>query len=73
VWLELENNATFYVGGDRNGKKQNFVTPAVFYVLRRKEWKPTHPFLIFDGGMQIATSGFHAYNHNLISKARILF
>ena len=52
---------------------QNFVTPAVFYVVRPKEWQPTHPFLIFDCGIQIATSGFHTYNHNLISEMRVLF
>jgi hypothetical protein len=52
---------------------QNFVTPAVFYVFRSKEWEPTHPFFILDGGMQIATSAFHTFNHNLISEARILF
>ena len=52
---------------------QNFITPAAFYVVRRKEWKPTHPFLIFDAGMQIATSSFIPYNHNLISEVRILF
>lgn len=73
VWFEVENNATFYVGGAHDGKMQNFVTPAAFYVLRRKEWRPTHPFLIFDSGMQIATSGFHTYNHNLISEVRVLF
>ena len=73
VWLEVENNATFYFAGSHDGKTQNFVTPAAFYVMRRKEWKPTHPFLIFDTGMQIATSGFHTYNHNLISEMRILF
>ena len=73
VWLELENNATFYFSGSHDGKMQNFVTPAALYVLRRKEWKSTHPFLIFDAGMQVATSGFHTYNHNLISETRILF
>lgn len=73
VWFELENNATFYFSGEHDGKMQNFVTPAAFYVVRRKEWQPTHPFMIFDAGMQIATSGFHTYNHNLISEARILF
>jgi len=73
VWFEVENNATFYVGGEHDGKMQNFVTPAAFYVVRRKEWKPTHPFFIMDGGMQIATPGFHTCNHNLISEARILF
>jgi hypothetical protein len=73
VWFEVENNATFYFRGTHDGKMQNFVTPAAFYVVRRKDWKPTHPFFILDGGMQIATSGFHTYNHNLISEARILF
>jgi len=73
VWFEVENNATFYVGGEHGGKMQNFVTPAAFYVLRRKEWQPTHPFFIIDGGMQIATSHFHAYNHSLILTARWIF
>ena len=73
VWFEVENNATFYSGGSHDGEMQNFITPAAFYVVRRKEWKVTHPFLIFDSGMQIATSGFHTYNHNLISEMRILF
>jgi hypothetical protein len=72
VWFEVENNATFYFAGSHDGKMQNFITPA-FYVVRSKEWKPTHPFLIFDGGMQVATSGFHTYNHNLISEVRVLF
>jgi hypothetical protein len=52
---------------------QNFVTPAAFYVVRKKDWKPAHPFFIFDSGMQIATSGFHTYNHNLIWEMRTLF
>ena len=73
VWFEWGNNATFYFSGEHDGKMQNFVAPAAFYVLRRKEWKSTHPFLVFDAGMQVATSGFQTYNHNLISETRILF
>jgi len=73
VWLELENNATFYRGGSHDGLTQNFVTPGAFYVFRPARWKPAHPYLVFDGGMQIATSGFHTYNHNLIAEMRILF
>lgn len=73
VWLELENNATFYFAGTHDGQMQNFVTPGAYYVLRPKEWAPTHPFFIFDTGMQIATSGFHTYNHNWISEVRVLF
>jgi hypothetical protein len=73
VWFEVENNATFYFAGGHDGKMQNFVLPAAFYVVRPKSWKPKHPFFIVDVGMQIATSGFHTYNHNLITEARILF
>jgi hypothetical protein len=72
-WLELENNATFYSRGSHAGMMQNFIMPGAFYILKRKDWKPTHYFLVFDGGMQIATSGFHNYNHNLIAEMRILF
>ena len=72
-WLELENMSTFYYSGSHDGMMQNFVTPAVFYIFRPTEWQPTHPYLVFDSGMQIATSGFHTYNHNLISEMRILF
>jgi hypothetical protein len=73
IWFEVENNSTFYFGGSHDGKMQNFVTPAAFYVLRPKSWKPAHPFYIIDGGMQIATSGFHTCNHNLITEVRVLF
>jgi hypothetical protein len=73
VWFEVEDNATYYFAGAHDGRMQNFITPAAFYMVRRSEWKPTHPFLIFDGGMQIATSSFHSYNHNLISEVRVLF
>jgi len=73
VWLELEDNSTFYFAGSHDGKMQNFVTPGAFYILKRKEWKPTHPYFVFDVGMQMATSGFHTYNHNLIPEMRILF
>jgi hypothetical protein len=73
VWFEVENNATFYFAGSHDGKMQNFVLPGAFYVVKKSSWKPTHPFMIFDSGMQIATSGFHTYNHNLITEARVLF
>jgi hypothetical protein len=73
MWFEVENNSTFYFAGEHDGKMQNFVTPGAYYVVRRKAWKPTHPFFIIDSGMQMATSEFHTYNHNLISEARILF
>jgi hypothetical protein len=73
LWLEVDNNSTFYFAGSHDGKMQNFVTPGAFYTVRRKEWKPVHPFAVFACGMQVATSGFHTYNHNLISEIRVLF
>ena len=73
IWLEAENNATFYVAGPHDGQMQNFVTPGAFYVLRRRAWATTHSFAVFATGMQIATSGFHTYNHNWISEVRVLF
>jgi hypothetical protein len=73
VWFEMENNATYYFAGPHDGRMQNFVTPASFYVLRRKGWEPTHAFAVFTCGMQVSTSRFHTYNHNLISEMRILF
>lgn len=73
IWFEIENNSTFYFGGAHDGKMQNFVTPGGFYVLRGAEWQSTHPFAVFAAGMQIATSQFHTYNHNLIVEVRVLF
>lgn len=73
LWLGVEDNAAFNLGGPFDGTVQNFATPAAFYVVRPRSWKPTHAFVIFDGGMQIATTRFHFYNHNLISEMRVLF
>jgi hypothetical protein len=73
LWLDVENNATFKFGGPHDGKMQNFITPAGFYALRRKQWKPEHAVYVLGAGMQIATSSFHLYNHNLVAEARIMF
>jgi hypothetical protein len=73
TWFDVENNATFNFGGPFDAKTQNFITPAAFYMVRRKQWGPSHSALVLDAGMQIATSGFHLYNHNLVSEVRMLF
>ena len=73
AWFDVENNATFILGGPCDGKVQNYVTPAAFYMVRRKEWQPTHLAMVFATGMQIATSSFHMYNQNLVTEMRILF
>ncbi len=73
LFLDIENNATYILGSSSDGKMQNFLTPAGFYSLRQKRWNPEHAVVVLGGGMQIATSSFHFYNHNLIAEARILF
>jgi hypothetical protein len=73
LYLDIENNATYFKGSSSDGQMQNFMTPAAFYAIRRKNWSPAHAVVVLGGGMQIATSGFYFYNHNLIAEARILF
>lgn len=73
IWLEVENNATFFHGGPHDGEMQNFVLPAGLFVIRPKRWGLAHPWFIVDSGMQIATSHFHTYNHNLITEVRVLY
>ena len=74
-WPELESNATFYHGGTNDGKKQEFIMPGIIIGkcgLHPKDAK-SRPGLAFGGGMQIATSHFHSYNHGLVLTARWIF
>ncbi len=73
TWFDIENNAAWLFGGAADGSTQNFLTPAAFYMIRRHKWEPTHSAIVFDAGMQIATSRFHLYDHNLITEMRVLF
>jgi hypothetical protein len=72
-WVDVENNATFFKAGPFDGKSQNMITPAAFYMIRRKERKPQHASFAIATGMQIATSGFHFYNHNLVTELRVMY
>lgn len=73
-WPEVENNATFYHGGANDGRLQNFVTPGVMLSKFKLERDPRNRLaFLFGGGMQIATSQFHAYNHGLVITTRMLF
>lgn len=73
AYFDIENNANFFRGGSDDGLMQNFMTPAAFYALRRKDWRPEHASLVLDCGMQIATSTFHVLNHNLVTEMRVVF
>jgi hypothetical protein len=74
-WPELESNATFYKGGTNDGKIQEFITPGILIgkcALHPGD-KQSRPGLTFGGGMQIAASQLHTYNHELILTARWIF
>jgi hypothetical protein len=73
MWFDVEENAAFFLGGPIDGKTQNFVTPAGFLLVKQNGWGFRHPAAVIDGGMQIATSRFYLYNHNVITELRILF
>jgi hypothetical protein len=73
-WPEVESNATFYHGGPNDGRVQNFVTPGIMISKFKLERDPRNRLaLMFGGGMQIATSEFHTYNHGLVLTARMTF
>jgi Putative MetA-pathway of phenol degradation len=75
VWPEIEDNATFFYGGKNDGKMQNFVTPGITFskFKFRPQVASSRAAIAFGGGEQIATSGFHTYNHNLVFTGRLLF
>jgi hypothetical protein len=74
-WPEIESNATFYKGGTNDGKTQEFITPGI--IIGKCGLHPSEPRsrpgLAFGGGMQIATSHFHTYNHGLVLTARWIY
>jgi hypothetical protein len=75
VWPELEANATYFFGGKNNGKMQNFLTPGI--VFSKFKLRPSDAQsrigVAFGAGMQIATSQFHTYNHELAFTTRFVF
>lgn len=74
LWPELEFNSTFYRGGSNDGRIQGFLTPGI--MISKIKFNPeanNRLAFIFGGGMQIATSEFHTYNHAVIATGRITF
>jgi hypothetical protein len=75
LWPEVEANTTRYFQGSHDGKTQNFLTPGV--ATRKFKFHPgderSRVGLAVGGGMQIATSEFHTYNHALVFTSRLVF
>jgi hypothetical protein len=73
-WPEVEDNASFFSGGVHDGRVQNFITPGLMVAkIKFKHDSLGRRALVFGGGMQIATSHFHSYNHGLVLTVRTLF
>lgn len=75
LWPEFEYNATYFRGGANDGKTQTFLTPG--FTIGRIPLRPSDETsrlgIGLGGGIQIATSHFHSYNHELIFTGRFLF
>lgn len=70
IWPMIEQNSTFFSDGPNTGKKETFLTPGVvfgnFQVAERLH-------LGIGGGIQIAATQFHTYNHRWIWTVRLPF
>lgn len=73
-WPEIEVNSSYFHLGPNDGKNQTFITPGMMVsrIKLRKDPKDRLG-LVFGGGMQIATSTYHAYNHGLVLTGRMTF
>ena len=69
-WPMLEQNSTFYSGGPHDGKKQTFLTPGI--VFGNSQIANRLHFGI-GGGIQIATTSFHTYDHRWVWTVRFPF
>jgi hypothetical protein len=70
LWPMLEQNSTFWSGGALDGKKEMFLTPGV--VLGSLPLAE-RLHLSLGGGIQIAATPFHQYNHRWILSVRLPF
>jgi len=70
IWPMIEQNSTFFSDGPGSGKKQTFLTPGVvfgmFQIAERLRFG-------IGGGVQIAATQFHTYDHRWIWTVRFPF
>lgn len=73
-WPELEVNVSYFHQGVNDGKNQTFLTPGFMISKIKLNHDPKSRLaLVFGSGMQIATSSYHAYNHNVVLTSRIVY
>ena len=69
-WPEVEVNSTMWSNGKNDGKKQVFLSPGLV-VGKLRLWNRLG--FAFGGGVQIAATQFHAYEHNWVTSVRFPF
>ncbi len=70
LWPEIDVNSTFFPNGPKAGNKQVFLSPGLI-VGKFHLWKRLR--FAVGGGIQIATTHFHTYNHNRVLTVRFPF
>ena len=70
LWPEVEVNSTCFVEGKNAGETQVFLTPGLGFG-RIRVWRTLR--FSAAGGMQIAATQFHTYNHRAIFSVRYSF
>jgi hypothetical protein len=70
LWPELEVNATFFPNGPQAGNKQVFLSPGLM-VGKFRLWRRLG--FAMGGGIQIAATHFHTFNHNTVLTVRFPF
>jgi hypothetical protein len=74
LWPEVEANASYFHGGANDGKSQVFVTPGFIVSKIKLRKDPRNRLgLVLGTGIQIATSNYHSYNHDLLLTGRLVF
>jgi hypothetical protein len=70
LWPELEANATFWIGGKQDGKKQTFLTPGIIFGRFKIAGRVA---MALGAGYQIAATHYHNYNHAPVFTVRFPF
>ena len=69
-WPEVEVNSTMWANGKNDGKKQVYLSPGLV-VGKLHLWKRLG--FAVGGGVQIAATQFHTYEHNWVTSVRFPF
>ena len=70
LWPMIEQNSTFFSDGPNSGKKQTFLTPGIYFgplpIAERLHFA-------VGGGVQIAVTQFHTFDHHWVWTVRFPF